>query len=236
MRKRDGLLEGRTLYYDPAGHLIASQHYRRDTLDGPQYEFYPDGRPMTCEKRHGGQLNGFSCGFFPSGRLEYTRYLQNGRRVGPYRNYYNTPAPNLRQAIDFVTVAGKEYANSYTEYDAGGQRIAQTGRLVARADRDTVPLGDTLVLRLRIAHPMHQDSGLSTGDYDAQFVLRRPASERRVQGLRHGVTLRVPTATHGADTVRGYMEDFEATGPVSRQGEVAVKGRRLYFAYPYFVR
>lgn len=83
---------------------------------------------------------------------------------------------------------------------------------------------------------MHRKSGLGTGDYDAQFVLRTPASEQRVRGLHHGVTLHVPTATRGADTVRGYMEDFDALGPVSGKGKVAVKGRIMYFAYPYFVQ
>ena len=234
--KRDGLVEGRVILYDPTGYIRGIRYYLHDTLNGPQYLFYPNGRPQVCESTRKGKLNGFSCEFYPNGRLASTRYLVDGLRTGPFRAYFNTHPSRLREATDYVIVAGREYANYSARYDSLGRLVLRTGRLLARADHDTVALGDTLVLRLRIEHPMHQQSGLSTGDYDAQFVLRTSASEQRVGGLHHGVTLRIPTATPGADTVRGYMDDFDETGPTSRKGEVAVKGRKMYFAYPYLVQ
>ncbi|MDJ0367935.1 hypothetical protein QMK33_22565 [Hymenobacter sp. H14-R3] len=187
------------------------------------------------EEAHRGKLNGFSCGFTPHGRVGFTRYMVDGLRVGPYRLYYDGPPPRLHVAIDFLVVAGKEHQNYYEARDSLGRLLARTGRLRVQADRDTVALGDSLVLRLRVEHPQHPLAGVSVGGYDAAFVLRDSAAERRAPAPQHALTLRWPTATRGAQVLRGFMTDFDE-GKTKVRKATPGQGNRMYFAYPYFVR
>ncbi len=61
-------------------------------------------------------------------------------------------------------------------------------------------------IRLRFEHVMYQESGRSTGDYDAQFVLGSPTFRRRP-----GITLRVPIghawSRHGAYLRGGFRRN-----------------------------
>lgn len=95
---------------------------------------YPNGRSQTCEETHGSKLNGFSCEFYPSGRLAYTRHIHDDLCAGPFRLYFNTSPFRLREAIDFVIVGGKEYANYSAKYDSLGRLVSRTGRLRVRTD------------------------------------------------------------------------------------------------------
>ena len=50
MHETNGLLHGRTIVYQPNGAIGAIYHFRRDSLDGKQYRFYPSGKLMTWEQ------------------------------------------------------------------------------------------------------------------------------------------------------------------------------------------
>lgn len=47
MRKQNGLMEGRIIFYYPTGSVKAIHYFHHDTFEGVQYTFYPDRRPET---------------------------------------------------------------------------------------------------------------------------------------------------------------------------------------------
>ena len=235
MHTQNGMLEGRTVLYTPKGTIKAIQYFRRDTLDGVQYTFYPSENPLTWERARLGQLNGPSYGFYENGTVSFTRHMRNGLRIGPYRLYYETPH-RLHVAIDFLVVEGEEYQNSYVAYDSLGRLTARTGTAQIRAEHDTVPLGGMLALHLRVRNPEFPLVAAVFGDFDGQFHLRDPASQRYVPGHDHAVTLQVPALRRGQQVVRGYLADFRETGRQPGSTGPLTESQVIYFTYPYFVR
>jgi hypothetical protein len=234
-RKVNGLLEGRTLVYQPTGEIAAILYFHRDSSEGIQRSFYPNGRLMRWQKTHHGQPHGDSYDFLANGNLAHIEHFNLGQRVGCNLWFYDDPRNQLHTEVELLTVAGKEWQNGYAEYDSLGQVVVRTGFLWAHAERDTIALGDSLTLRLRIRYPEHPLVAVVTADFDADFRLHDPTSLRRQMGRNHALTLRVPAQQRGQQVVRGYVADFQETKPGSPNHRHD-GGRRLYFAYHYFVQ
>lgn len=234
-RKVNDLLEGRTLVYRTPGAIAAILYFHRDSSEGIQRSFYPNGRLARWQQMHRGQPHGKSYDFLANGALTHIEHFNRGRRTGRNRWFYDHPRNQLHTEVELLTVAGKEWQNGYAEYDTLGRLTARTGFPWAHAERDTISSGDSLTLHLRVPYPEHPLVAVVTGDFDAEFRLHDPSSLRRQMGRNHALILHVPATQRGRQVVRGYLADFQEFKPGS-PSHWRDSGQRLYFAYPYFVR
>ena len=235
-RKVNGMLEGRTLVYRTSGAIAAVLYFHRDSAEGIQRLFHPNGQLMSWQQVHRGQRHGKSYDFLANGALLHIEHFNRGQRTGRNKWFYEHPRNQLHTEVELLTVAGKEWQNGYAEYDTLGRLVARTGFPQAHAESDTVSLGDSLTLQLRVPYPEHPLVAVVTGDFDAEFRLRNPASLRRQMGRNHATTIRVPAVRRGWQVARGYLADFQESKPGSSSRRHGGSGQRLYFAYPYFVR
>lgn len=235
-RKVNGKLEGRALTYWPSGVLAGISYLHEDQLEGIQRRFHKNGKLAEWLQYHRSKLEGKSYEFFESGAPASVTHYANGQRKGCHVLFYEQPRDQVRVYVDFVIGDGHEWKNRYVAYDPKGNITERFGFPRAYATLDTIPLGDSLTLHLRVQHPKHSSVLAVIGDYDEQFRLRDSASLRSIQGKAHTATARIPATQRGQQIVRGYLSDFKEIGVPRTDGSVTVKGQRLYFAYPYFVR
>jgi len=234
------ILNGPACLYYPSGRVHALLRFERDSLEGRQIWFHPAGYLESIEYRHRGRLDGRKYIFDANGSLESARIMRNGLRVGNYHEYYAHPRNRLHIRAQFVAVQGREWDNGYTEYDTSGHVKSGRGFLLLHANYDTLSLGQTLTLRLRVAFPKEKYTLASIYGYDSLYQLARPKEQLIIPGNEsHSVTVNVQTVRRGAAEVRGYVSDYKAAKPVNNMrsdDDLEVKERRMYFAYPYYVR
>lgn len=228
-----GKLHGRNLSFYPDGKVQAILYYYNGQLHGTQRTFHPNGSVRFITPFRYGMAEGKAYEFFPDGKLSMTRNLRAGLRNGPYRRYYQNPW-RLRQRAEYVLVNGYEHQNGTAEYDSTGRLLRRWGFVHLRADHDTLRLGQTLMLTVRLLYPARPRVLARVYSFDHQFRLVNRQDEVLVPGQGDSVTLRIQPVETGPDTVRGYIADYER---VTLPG----KGKRLkewpaYFSYPYYVR
>lgn len=234
--KVNGKLEGRALTYWPSGVLAGISYLHEDQLEGIQRRFYENGKLAEWLQYHRSKLNGGSYEFFESGAPASITHYANGQRNGYYVLFYEHPRGHARTYIDFVVGDGQEWKNRYVAYDPQGNVTEQFGFPQVYATHDTILLKEALTLHLRVQHPKHPSVLAVIGDYDEQFRVRDTTSLRSMAGRAHAVTVRIFATRRGRQVARGYLSDFKNIGPQLADGSATVKGQRLYFSYPYFVR
>ena len=232
----NGRLHGRVIVYQPNGIIGAIFHFQHGLQAGPQYRFYPTGRPLLREQARDGALQGPSYRFYPSGRVELIRHLSNGKRMGAYREFYDLPGSPPLLISRLAVVNGKTRTNGYIVYDSLGRVTDRWGFARVRAAHDTVALGDSLTLHLGVRYPKEPHVLAALGDFDAAFRLRDASSLRVIYGRHHQVTVRVPARQRGAHVARGYLSDYKLDPAERRAGVTGALERQIYFAYPYYVR
>ena len=238
IEKANKPLEGPARLYYPSGKLQALLNFQHDSLEGRQIWFHPAGYLETTERRHRGQLHGRKYIFYPSGAVQSLRTMRHGLRVGDYYEYYAQPRNQLHIHAQFALVQGREWDNGYIAYDSLGHLQSGRGFLQVKANADTVRLGQTLTLRLRVLFPKENHVLASIFGYDSLYRLVHPTVEIVVLGAEHVVTANITPQRRGEAEVRGYVADFKSAVPVSktqRQVGLDVQELRMYFAYPYYV-
>ena len=137
-------------------------------MEGIQRYFYANGRLAVWQQAHRDQAHGKAYGFLENGRLDYIKQFINGQQIGRQLLFYPQPPGRLHKRTEFVAVNGEAWQNGYVEYDTLGRVIERTsfGFPQARAARDTVALGDSLTLHLRLPYPERPDIMVMLGDFD----------------------------------------------------------------------
>lgn len=232
-RKLNGQLHGRNLSFYPNGNVQAILYYKMGRLHGTQRTFHPNGPVRAITPFRHDTVVGTAYEFYPNGKPAIIQQLFNGLRNGSYRRYYQSPW-RLRQRAEYVLVNGYEHQNGTAEYDSTGRLLRRWGFVRLRADHDTLRLGQTLTLTVRLLHPERPRVLARVYGFDHQFRSVNQQDEVLVLGRGDSVTLRIQPIEAGADTVSGYIADYEAV-IVPGKGK-RNKERPAYFAYPYYVR
>ncbi|MCB2377408.1 hypothetical protein LGH70_07440 [Hymenobacter sp. BT635] len=237
-REVDGLLDGRTIVYQPNGVIGALFYFRGGRLHGKQYRFYPSGKPMLLENAQDGQLEGKSYKFYESGRIAMIRQMVRGKRSGRYLEFYDSANKKPKLYSQLVVVDGKEHTNGYILYDSLGRVQDRWGFLQVSAAQDTIRLGQTLALRLQVRFPKEAYVLANVYGYDSLYRLVAPQEKVTVLGDNHVVMLTIQPPGRGRAEVRGYVADYKAAQELqeNQRNTTVTDERRIYFTYPYYVR
>ena len=232
-------LNGAARLYYPSGRIHALLNFSQDSLQGRQIWFHPAGYLETTEHRQRGQLQGRKYIFYPSGAVESIRTMHQGLRVNDYYEFYERPHNRLHIHAQFALVQGREWDNGYVAYSPSGQIMSGRGFLRVTANTDTLELGQTLTLKLRVLFPKEKRILASILGYDSAYRLQRPMEEVVITGTNHLVTANLKPQRRGGAEVRGYVSDFKLAGSAGAKQDktgLDVQERRMYFTHAYYVR
>ena len=232
----NGRPEGRITLFRPDGSIGAIFYLHNDSLQGVQRHFYPDGKLKLWEEAEHDRLHGRSYKWYPNGNLATIRQMQAGLRTGRFLEYYAAPTNQLRTRAEYVVVDGKEWENGYILYDSLGRITDCWGFPQVYADHDTIALGDSLTLHLRVRSPKEPLVLAAIGPFDEQFRLHDSDKLRVIYGQNHQVTISVPVSQRGPQVARGYLADYKPDPKEQQKGVTGTLERQMYFAYPYYVR
>lgn len=235
-RDSNGLLHGRSIYFYPNHSIESIFYFKHDTLQGVQRGFYENGNLRLIQSFKDGYVQGLMYNFYKDGALKSRGYVLDTLHTGPFIEFYQYPRNRVMARAEYAVVNGKEWRNGYVLYDSLGRVTDRWGFPHMQAQRDTLALGDSLVLRLRVAYPKESLVLAGVGGFGKEFRRVDSTALRVTYGQNHAVTVRVPAIRRGPQVVRGYLADYKLNPTKREKGVTSALERRMYFAYPYYVR
>ena len=84
---KDGLKEGKSMWFDMEGNIVADYNYHNGLLEGPQKSFYTNGRLRSVDNFIKNQYEGESVEYYDDGNLKTSGLYLHGEKNGKWQKF-----------------------------------------------------------------------------------------------------------------------------------------------------
>jgi antitoxin component YwqK of YwqJK toxin-antitoxin module len=221
---------GEAKFFYRNGNLRSVSNWQMDVPTGEGRIYYENGEIKEIYYKKEGGITGLNRQYYDNGNLKVKGYYKEGLKHGRREYYYDSG--ELWTVNSFLNFRGKETHTGGVEFDKNGKIIHETIRIEAKAEKDTIILGDDLILHVELKKPIVNHSKLVIGCYDESFYVTDSTCFAKYPMKNHKAIYQVKSQNKGLQFVRGYVSNYEI---IDKKKNIT-RESHTYLEYPYFVK
>jgi hypothetical protein len=216
---KDGRKNGLGYSYDSLGRLEIKSNWKNDTLNGTFIVYYPVDKndsekepPVSREMFYlNGEAHGVTKWYYQDGTLQSLLNYNNGIKEGTQTIYYKDGKVATIHNWKTVKNYGKEITipQPSINFDLDGNIIDQWHFVIVRAEKDTVKMGETFKLKIKLINPVNEKISFITGTFNELF---RTIDDKNIDTLKSDnfeINYSEVAKKPGVNVVRGIVEDYK---------------------------
>lgn len=176
--------------------------------------------------------------YYNNGNIKYKGRLQDGKKIGEHLTYHPHDSGAVKKKVKYKIKDGKEIITFKEELDTEGLVLVSSKivnkELLFIPNTDTVQLGDTLSVIIKLKNPKHDFADVFIGDYNKNLELKGKNAIRFAGDRNHQVEIKFQTEKQGTNMLKGYISDYTIK-PVNDSIGVTVQEDQ-YFEYLFYVK
>jgi antitoxin component YwqK of YwqJK toxin-antitoxin module len=147
----NGLKDGQSFTYFENGNVKVIQEWKNDQPNGIGKHYYDNGKLKLMMEWKNGKAHGFYKEYYQSGNIKSEGLFIDDHEVGIHKFYY---ANGVIMEVDYYDSLGK--ALDYEKYDTLGNLRLEMKEAFTSLDKDTIRLGEQIVLTGYLGNNEHR--------------------------------------------------------------------------------